>query len=1320
MNKSIVTKFRNVLLFTMLLPGSSIAAVLNLESSPLFLNHSDKANLMLVIDDSGSMDWEISIADTADGVLWWDDTAAAFVGANQLGQLNQHLSGLDFNDGPHFYLFPNGTVAADGPDHRWYDDSIAAVNNKGFAIPPFIQYAFTRTAEINTAYYNHNITYKPWSRSKHGGTTYTNMLPANALSDPDIGDAGDTNSAKFDLTQNVESFAANHVFGVYNGMTIPAGARYYDGSAWVTASTDIAQAVDTRMGVSYFPATYYTIVTSGSYTMGGTQDCATPDPAQYVVFRSAPSTFSSSVADALAHDGRCLKKIEIRPATTSYSANGARTDCANPSSCTYAEEIQNFANWFSYHRKRYLTLRAAMGQTFQDVSGVRAGLFTINNVADGSQGDVTMLDLDVSADNLSLFDLIYSIDAGGGTPNREGLDFAGQQLMRTDANAPVEGSCQKNFALQFTDGYSEITTTSGAGNADGSAGAPYADSYSNTLADIAYKYYSTPLRTGAGFPTQQVIVDTACQGPNPDAILDCNKNLHMNTYGIVLGGIGQDIFGVNDGGITRTTVAEAHTNPPTWQNVNAIRNATQIDDLYHATVNGHGEMFRASSPQELTSSLKQALVSINDQKGSASKVTFNSSALSQGSLIFAAGFATDGWSGDVKAFELDEDNGTLSASPVWSAAEDWLDSPSPGSLPAVPPRLLPADRTILTHNGTQGIGFKWANYASLSVAQKADLGSASSVTSVDPSVAGATNTAIENVINFIRGERTQESPNGVLRMRNSALGDFVNSSLVYVGKPPLKWPDSALFTASSGAARYSDYRSAMTRKEMVYVGGNDGMLHGFATSSADADFGKELLAYIPSSIFSSDANAGLHYLTEPGYQHRFYVDLSPTVSDVIINNKWSTILIGGERSGGRSLFALDITNPSLFGDDATKAANTVLWEFTDADLGYTYSKPTVVKLNNGKWGAVFGNGYNNTGTGEAKLFIVELEPSGAWSENSNFYKLSTGVGSVGSPNGLATPVAVDLDGNGTADRVYAGDLSGNLWAFDISDATPAGNWTSVYDTSGTPAPLFKAQDGSSLDQPITAQPIAVLHPTIATDPANNAPNVMLFFGTGQYLQGLDIDNTDTQTFYGIWDRGVGDLTRTSLQSQTLIDESQTDTAGNKLRLLSENSVDYNPVVATDLQYGWYFDLPASGERSVIPAYVRGDLVFYNTWVPDSNTCSAGGSGYLMSVSQETGGEPSEPVFNITGAPTADGVYVDSGDQITHAGSQHAPAGKAFNQGMPTASGILGDYRFTGGTQLEIGVTHASGQCPNGICKDELAPLDSFKTGRLSWQELGRD
>jgi type IV pilus assembly protein PilY1 len=1293
MNKPIVTSYGSFFLLSVFLSGSGVAALLDLETTPLFLDSSEKANLMLVMDDSGSMDWEISIADTTDGVLWWSETATAFVGADQLGQINQHLSGFDFDDGPHFYLFPNGTVAAEGADRRWYGD----VADWARAIPPFVQYAFTRTAEINRAYYNHNVTYEPWSSSQYGGTVYSDMDPANALSDPDTGDVGDTNAAKFDLTQNVESFAVDHTFGVYTGMVVPAGARYYNGAAWVAAGSDVTQIADAKLGVSYYPATYYTIVASGSYSMGGGHGCASPDANQYVAFRSAPSTFSSTDADALAPDGSCLKKVEIKPATSSYPHNGERTDCVIPSTCTYAEEIQNFANWFSYHRKRYLSLRAAMGSTFKNIGGVYAGLFTINNVDDGSQGNVTMLDLDVATDNLNLFDLIYSIDAGGGTPNREGLDFAGQQLMRTDANAPVQNSCQKNFALQFTDGYSQTSTSSGAGNADGSAGAPYSDTYSNTLADIAYKYYSTPLRTGAGFSLGQIDPPSGCADSTLTPWLDCNTDLHMNTYGIVLGGVGKDIFSVNDGGVVRTTVADAYANPPTWPDVNTIRNATQIDDLYHATVNGRGEMFRASSPQELTTSLKQALESIKEQAGSASKVSFNSSALNAGSLIYAAGFDAEKWSGDVTAYALDKDNGELSTSPSWSASDDWLDKASGG--------LSHTARTILTHNGTQGVGFKWSNWSKLNANQRADMNAAS------------TGTAHE-VIDYIRGDRSNEGSSG-FRTRGSVLGDFVYSNLVYVGKPPLKWPDSPLFAASSGPSQYSDYRLALInnpRKEMIYIGGNDGMLHGFVASAGDIDSGKELLAYIPGSVFSSDPNAGLHYLTKRDYTHQFYVDLSPTVSDVILNNKWSTILVGGERSGGRSIFALNVTNPGLFGDDDAKAANTVLWEFSEADLGYTYSKPTIVKLNNGKWGAVFGNGYNNTGSGEAKLFIVEIEPGGTWNEGINYHKLNTGVGSVATPNGLATPAVVDLDGNGTAARVYAGDLRGNMWTFDISNAS-ASNWKSKYENlANAPVPLFKAQYGTSpaVDQPITAQPVAVLHPTIPTDPGNNEPNVMLFFGTGQYLQIPDIMNTSgTQSFYGVWDRGTAELTRAGLQSQTLLDESNADTDGNVLRVLSDNAVDYSPVVASDQQYGWYFDLPASGERSVLPAYVRGDLVFYNTWIPSTPPCTAGGSGYLMSVSQTTGGAPSETAFDITG----DGI-VDGSDEVSFGGNTSVPAGKAFNNGLPTGSGFLDDFRYTGGTQLAIGAT--LGGCVNGICKDKLRPLGGIKTGRLSWQELGRD
>ncbi|MCH9697290.1 MAG: hypothetical protein K0U68_04225 [Gammaproteobacteria bacterium] len=1285
-------KSLGLFLISLVLSFGSNSALLDLQDSPLFLDSSEKANLMLVMDDSGSMDFEISIADTTDGVLWWSEDDSSFVGADQAGQINRHESGWEWEDGPHFYLFPNGTIEDNGADRRWYPDDTDATLSR--AVPPFIQFAFVRTPEINTSYYNNNVTYEPWFSSQYGGTSYSDMDPLNALFDPDT---DDTNTASINLTQNMESNAANFVFGVYDGMTIPAGTRYHNGTDWVTSGSDTVQDDDEMMAISYFPATYFRIVNTGSYSQGGSHNCASPDPAQFVTFSSTPSGFSSAEVDALTPDGRCLKQVEIKPSTTSYPNNGNRTDCVSPGTCSYAEEIQNFANWFSYHRKRYLALRFAMGKTFENLAGVNAGLFTINDVSDGTQGDLTMLDLDTPTDNLTLFDLIYGIDAGGGTPNRLGLDFAGQQLMRMDTDAPIKNSCQKNFALQFTDGYSEISTDSGAGNADGSAGAPFADSFSDTLADIAYKYYSTPLRTGAGFTAGQIDVPSACSESSPPAGLDCNTDLHMNTYGIVLGGIGKDVYGVNDGGTIRHTVADAHSHPPTWPDVNTNRNATQIDDLYHATVNGRGEMFRATTPQELTASLKQALESIKNQAGSLSRVSFNSSALSSGSLLYSAAFDSDRWSGDIKAFALDVNNGDLNATPAWSASQNWLDKTSGG--------LLPDSRVILTHNGAKGIGFKWGNWSKFSTAQQADLNA-------------TLNGTAQEALEFIRGDRTKEGAGG-FRTRASALGDIINSNLVYVGNPPLKWPDSSLFTAGSGPSLYSDYRLSLInnpRKEMVYVGANDGMLHGFVASSGDIDSGKEILAFIPHSLFSSNTTQGLHYLTSNNYKHKFYVDLSPTVSDVILNNQWSTILIGAERSGGRSLFALDVTNPALFGDDDTSADNTVLWEFTDADLGYTFSKPTIVKLNNGKWGAVFGNGYNDTGSGQATLFIVELEPGGSWNLNSNYYKLTTGVGSTTTPNGLATPAVVDLDGNGTADRAYAGDLRGNLWAFDISDASTT-NWKSVYENPvSVPVPLFRARHGAApgVEQPITMQPAAVLHPTITTDPLVNAPNVMLFFGTGQYLETSDLNNASTQTFYGVWDRGTGELGRPNLQVQTLLDDTNTDASGNVLRLLSDNAVNYAPALPEDLQYGWYFDLPVSGERSIITPYVRGDLVFYNTWVPSTPPCTSGGTGFLMSVSQETGGAPAESAFNIT----AD-LVVDGNDKIAHSGLNIAPSGKSFNHGLPGGSGFIDDFRFTVGTELEIGTTTVA-DCPNGICKDILAPLSSLKTGRLSWQELGRD
>ena len=273
-----------------------------------------------------------------------------------------------------------------------------------------------------------------------------------------------------------------------------------------------------------------------------------------------------------------------------------------------------------------------------------------------------------------------------------------------------------------------------------------------------------------------------------------------------------------------------------------------------------------------------------------------------------------------------------------------------------------------------------------------------------------------------------------LRERGAVLGDLIHSGPVFVGAPESNWPDVAPFPGDVGTT-YKEYQlDQATRPGVIYVGGNDGMLHGFEQSSGD-----EILGYIPNALYSTGALDGLHYLTDPAYAHRYTVDLTPSVADAYIKSaplgttSWKTILVGGLRGGGRGLFALDVTDPSLFSEALSNPAKTVMWEFTstdDADLGHTFSRPSIVPLegpgNSIRWAAVVGNGYNDLGSGEAKLFVIFLEGGldGTWTSGSDYIEITTEAGDTGNRNGLSTPAVIDSDGDGLADRVYAGDLEG--------------------------------------------------------------------------------------------------------------------------------------------------------------------------------------------------------------------------------------------------------------------------------------------------------
>ncbi len=466
---------------------------------------------------------------------------------------------------------------------------------------------------------------------------------------------------------------------------------------------------------------------------------------------------------------------------------------------------------------------------------------------------------------------------------------------------------------------------------------------------------------------------------------------------------------------------------------------------------------------------------------------------------------------------------------------------------------------------------------------------------------------------------------------------------------------------------------------MIYVGANDGMLHAI-----NAETGVEKFAYVPGKAVNLLAD-----LKNPNYSHRYYVDGSPTTGDVFYNSAWHTVLVGGLNGGGQGLYALDVTNPASINTESD-VASKVLWEFTDvntaasgapngdSDLGYTYSRPSVVRLNTGVWAAVFGNGYNNTApdgtassTGNAVLYLVNIETGRL------IMKLDTGVGmsadplGINRPNGLSTVAPVDRDGDYKVDFVYAGDLFGNVWKFDVSGSSTS-NWSVAYSGSATSSstyakryngqPIFTARfdpSSAATTQPITSRPQVIRHPA-------GADGFLVLFGTGKYIEVGDNSPTGqtTQTFYGVWDRpnypvssAANRFTRNHLVQQQVLKE--VDEGEFSYRITTQNFLTWHLTSGTpatsgsNRQYlGWYMDLLNTqggstnnyGERAVSDPLVRGGKIIFTTLLPTDDPCDFGGEGWLMEIDSATGARLPYSPFDVNN----DGVfdlndYIDAGD-----------------------------------------------------------------------------
>jgi len=1175
---------------TLLLSSSLLAAPGALDQAPLYVGPAVDPNIVILSDDSGSMDWALMTPENS-GVIILGDYA-------------------------YFYTHP----APDNED-LWIVASEDYLLSIGEAAPVSGVWR-AWNADYNTMYYNPAMSYSPWAGYDNAGALYAASNPLAARYNP------------YDATIGTLNLTATTTY------TTDYGANTGLGTFTVT---------------NFYPARYY--------------------------------TWTDSDSDNIVDDNDAHTLVEIRSTTPTYTGGTNRSDCAAAPVCTYAEEIQNFANWFSYHRSREYVAKYAMSQALKDVTGVRAGYATINN--NNAVGiAVASMNIDPEFGNKrALFNNLFGTHSSGSTPLRTKLRDAGRYYEcvadnifdgstgdgTPDVTCPIlpasdYGQCQKNFTILMTDGFYSNLDSPGIGNTDTDGpldfdGGDYADGFSNTLADVAMDFYERDL-SGLADEVPASGIDTA-------------THQHMTTFTVAFGVTGSlDPDGTKTpGDATDTDPSDAGFN---WPDPSAS-DANKIDDLWHTAFNGRGAFFSAQNPSALISALGSAIESATKGTSSSAAVAFNTTTLDTDSVVYQALFnPTEDWKGELIATKLNAD-GTLADSPKWNAG-DKLNNKSRASRKIITSRVIVTPGTPDTSRLT-GIPFKVLT--DLSASQQADL-------NTGPSAIDSNGQAR---LDYLRGDRSNESKDLFFRDRTNILGDIVHSNPVFVGKPQMNYPDYNTDNDFGDATNlYSDFKIANTsRAGLIYIGANDGMLHAF-----DEDEGNEVFAYIPSMLFSNATGAGLHYLTDPGYTHRYYVDLSPTISDVFYTRNsvsaWRTVLVGGLRAGGRGLFALDITDPTVLGnaDSGTNAAKTVLWEFTstdDPDLGYTMSKPTIAMMENGKWGVVFGNGYNSGvgSDGEAKLFILFLEQGldGEWDPSAgveDYLKITTGIGSVGTPNGLSTPQLVDTNGNGKADRAYAGDLEGNLWAFDLLNSS-TGQWKIAYKQGNNPKPLFTATNSDGTVQPITSKPVVATQ--LQDVSGNPSPNLMVFFGTGQYLVNADKTSTGEQTFYGVWDDGTKEVDRTDLLEQTFTAETT-----------SENRVVTDTAISYGTNQGWFIDLPTSGERMVVNPKIRGKYVFFNTLIPGTELCVPEGGGWVMAVKQENGGQPNEPVFDINN----DGV-IDADDQL----NGNNPSGFKLD-GIPAASTMLADVMYT----------------PNddgNIDARKISVSDGGNGGRLSWQEL---
>lgn len=1200
-------------------------------------------NIMLTLDDSGSMAFQHMPEDK-----FSSDTFAT------TNPVNSRTVRWDPNDNYNIGVNFAGTVPGN-------------INSTNYVLRAL------RSPDTNSVFYNPEIRYQPWF-TNDGVTRRANSPVAKAFKNPLI-----------------QTGAA----GTYVNLTsyeVPSGTSRWCYSGASTASAGGAGCADVANNsatLHHDPGVYFRLgKTAGVYK-------AVDGYSNYTGFSiNAPGPF------------------------TKYPA---RLDCLG-ATCSQAEERQNFANWFSYYRNRNLLARGAMMEAFAaETNTFRLGFGRINKGSASVDGvNTSVIESSATyggggvrpftaARKVNLFKWLDDLPANGGTPLVEALKANGEYYSRTDNRGPWTDdpsttntvannkTCRRSYTIISTDGYwNGPGVTLGASDADANSdntdgatitgiGAsykyvkskPYADGAAHTLADVAMHYWKTDL-----------------QPSTVNAVPAVGDNVsfwqNMTNFTVGLGVRGSLNPSVDLPALTAGTKA--------WPAAGSGQTAANVDDLWHAAVNSRGKYFSAKDPKELADAIKTVLSGATGSGGATAGVATASTVLSATNRKYVPTFTPTSWNGDIAANPLNA-SGQVTAA-VWNAAD---------RMPAWSARNIVTWDSGLTNPA--GVAFKWA---SISAANKAALGT----------VAGTHTTKF---IDFLWGDHSNEGVGYPFRSRVTAagtpfiLGDFVNANPVLVqDNYDGMYNVLGLGSGTSSDPYYGTFINAKAaRTSLLFAGGNDGMLHAFIDSkgktpaSALTD-GQEVFAYVPRGVYSNlEKLADKTYGTAGVLEHQFYVDGPLRESDAYVkapgasSASWRNYLLGSLGAGGRTVFALDVTNLTSLGP------NTVRWEISstdDADLGYVMSPIKVGVLPNGRWVAVFGNGFSST-NGYASLFVVDIEDAASTNPTTRANAVQKLTVDNTGGNGLGG-VTLFHDATGQIAGVYAGDLKGNMWKF-IYSASAASKFT----VSGGAA-VFTATTSGGAVQPITSSPALFLHAQ---------GGHMIIFGTGKLFATADATDTTTQSVYGVWDKPADSLSRPLsrgyMAPRTLNSFSGTGGAsGTTFYSLSGSAVDWNA------ERGYVIDLGTSipGGRVIYPTQVIGyDSALVTAVAPVQGTPAAcdslSGTGLNLALAVKTGLNPPNHTLDTNGDGVADasdtyavgyGTRADGIDAVISSKLVSGGGGSGASAGCPAGQTCTAPL----GSSVNLDGVGGSGGGGNSTGTGGAGPTTTGNTGEGTSQK----